>query len=76
MTLQDLKNNREEIINFIKNRGYDLKFAMEVAVEFAPNCDNIDDLFNELENYCRPVKIKSKNAEILGRLAEIEIENN
>ena len=76
MTLQDLKNNRQEIITFIESRNYDLKFAMQMAVELASNCDSVEELTYELINYCQPVKIKSKNAEILGRLEQIEIENN
>ena len=39
MTTQDLKNNRTEIINFINEREYDLKFAMGMAVELCGNCD-------------------------------------
>lgn len=71
MTIQDLKSNREEIINFINSRNYDLKFAMEMAVEICAGCDSIDELKEELRNYCRPVK-STKNAEILARLSEIE----
>ena len=71
MTTQDLKNNRNEIINFINNRGYDLKFAMELAMELAANCDSVDELTAELQQHCRPVK-ETKNARILARLEQIE----
>lgn len=71
MTLQDLKANRNDIINFITVMEYDLKFAMQMAVEICVNCDNLDELKAELRNYCRPVK-STKNAEILARLAEME----
>ena len=71
MTVQDLKNNRDEIIRFITIMGYDMKFAMEMAVEICASCDSIDELTEELRNYCRPVK-STKNAEILSRLAEID----
>ena len=72
MTLQDLKDNRNEIINFINGRGYDLKFAMELAVEFCGNCDSIDELFVELEQYCKPVKGGSKLAEMMANAHETE----
>ena len=65
MTLQDLKDNRNEIINFINGRGYDLKFAMELAVELCGNCDSIEELFVELEQYCKPVKGGSKLASMV-----------
>lgn len=64
MTLQDLKTNREEIITFIKSMEYDMKFAMEMAVEICGGCDSLDELKDELRNYCRPVK-SSKLAEMV-----------
>lgn len=75
MTLQDLKANREEIISFINIMEYDIKFAMQIAVEISGRCDDIDELKSEIRNYCRPVK-ETKNARILSRLAEIEECNN
>ena len=72
MTLQDLKNNRNEIINFINGRGYNLKFAMEMAAELCDNCDSIDELFIELEQYCKPVKGGSKLAEMMATAHEGE----
>ena len=72
MTLQDLKDNRNEIINFINGRGYDLKFAMELAVELCGNCDSIEELFIELEQYCKPVKGGSKLAEMMANAHEGE----
>jgi hypothetical protein len=52
-----------------------MKFAMEMAVELCGNCDSIDVLKAELEHNCKPVK-ESKMASILGKLNELEIENN
>ena len=75
MKIQDLKDNKQDIINFITLMNYDLKFAMEMSVEICENCDNIDELKEELQFHCKPVK-ESKIAAILGKLAEIEIENN
>lgn len=72
MTLQDLKANREEIINFITVMEFNMKFAMEMAVEICGNCEDVEELKEELRNYCRKVKT-TKNAEILGALAEMEI---
>jgi len=71
MTIQELKNNRNEIIDFINSRNYNLKFAMEIAVEICENVESIDELMIELECHCRPVKC-TKNAAILGKLFEIE----
>lgn len=76
MTLQDLKTNREEIINFINLKEYDLKFAMEMAVELAPNCDDLEELEMELEQYCKPVKGGSKLAEMMANAHEGEKYNH
>ena len=76
MTLQDLKDNRNEIINFINERGYDLKFAMELAVELCDNCNSIDELFIALEQYCKPVKGGSKLAEMMANAHEGEKYNH
>ena len=75
LTRQDLTDNRDEIITFINSRGYDLKFAMQLCVEICGECESIDELKAELQHYCRPVA-ETKNARILGRLEQIEIENN
>lgn len=56
MKHEDLKANRTEIIAFITLMNYDLKFAMEMAVEIADGCDSLDELKEELRMYCRPVK--------------------
>lgn len=76
MTTQDLKDNRDEIINFINGRGYDLKFAMELAVELCGNCDSIEELFIELEQYCKPVKGGSKLASMMAKAHEDEKYNH
>ena len=73
MTLQDLKDNRAEIISFITLMEYDLKFAMELAVEICGNCEDLDELKEEIRNHCRPVR-ESKRERIMARLAEIEEE--
>ena len=71
MTTQDLKDNRNEIINFINDRGYDLKFAMELAVELAGNCDNVQELCDELKQYCKQVK-SSKLADMMANAHQDE----
>lgn len=71
MTLQDLKSNREEIINFINSRNYDLKFAMQLAVEIAGNCDSVEELLTELEFNCKPRK-ESKMARLMAENCERE----
>lgn len=71
MTTQDLKSNREEIISFINSRNYDLKFAMDMAVELAGNCDSVDELKGELEMYCKPVK-EGKMAKMMAENCERE----
>lgn len=71
MTIQDLKSNREEIINFINSRNYDLKFAMKMAVELSGNCDSIEELKGEIEMYCKPVK-ESKMAKLMAENCERE----
>lgn len=76
MTLQDLKDNRNEIISFINERGYNLKFAMELAVEFAPNCEDVEELKIELEQYCKPVKGGSKLAEMMANAHQDEKYNH
>lgn len=72
MTTQDLTENRNEIINLINKRGYDLKFAMGMAVELCGNCDSIDELFVELEQYCKPVNGGGKLAEMMATAHEGE----
>jgi hypothetical protein len=50
---------------------------MNLAVEVSSSCDNLEDLFIELDSYCRVANRKvSRNAIILGRLEQIEVENN
>lgn len=66
MTTHDLKKNREQIINHINSRGYELKFAMEMAVELCGNCDSLMELYAELEQYCKSVKKSGKIAEMMG----------
>jgi hypothetical protein len=56
MTTQDLKDNRDAIIAYINSNQYDLKFAMNLAVEFASSCESLDELYEQLEQFCKPVK--------------------
>ena len=72
MTTQELKNNRNEIIAFINKMGYDLKFAMQMAVEICSNCETIDELFAELQQYCHPVKLSGKLAEMSAKAHQDE----
>ena len=72
MTTQELKNNRNEIIAFINKMGYDLKFAMQMAVEICANCETIDELFTELQQYCHPVNPSGKIAEMSAKTHEDE----
>jgi hypothetical protein len=77
MTNQDLKNNREELISFINERGFDLKFAMNMCVELCESVEDIEELKNELDFNLKPRQRKdSKNASILGKLEQLEVENN
>lgn len=71
MTITDLKNNREEIIRFLKAMGQDLKSAMELAVDLASGCEDVEELKMEMSHYLRPVK-ETKNARILASLNEME----
>jgi hypothetical protein len=74
MNTQDLKDNRTEIISHIESRGYDLKFAMGMAVEIAANCDTVEELLMELDSYCKPVK-ETKLASLVAKIHEGEVYN-
>lgn len=81
MTLQDLKNNRESIIVTITEKAgaENVAAVMNQMVKGLDCCDTIEELienaiFMALEFEVRVEK--SRNAFILGRLEQIEIENN
>jgi hypothetical protein len=71
MTTVELKENRAQIIEFIDSRGFDLKFAMEMAVELASGCDTLDELFEELAFNCKPVR-EGKIARLMAENCERE----
>ena len=56
MTIQDLKNSRADIIEFIEAMGYDLKFAMHIAAEYCSMCDTIQEVKDEIQSHCKPVR--------------------
>ena len=80
MTLQDLKNNRNEIIAIITEKAGEenVKAVMNQMVKGLDCCDTLEELiesaiFMEMEF---EVKVeKSKLASLIGKIAEIE-ENN
>ena len=77
MTIQDLKNNRNEIIATITEMvGVEnVKSVMETMVKGLDCCDTMEELIEgslsilELKTYSKP---DSKRTFILGRLAEME----
>lgn len=81
MTIQDLKDNREEIISIITEECGAEKVAevMKIMVNGLDCNDNLDELIENaiaIFGYEAPRRKVSRNAAILGRLEQIEIENN
>jgi hypothetical protein len=81
MTIQDLKDNREEIISIITQECGAEKVAevMKIMVNGLDCNDNLDELIEcaiAIFGYEAPRRKVSKNATFLGRLEQIEIENN
>lgn len=81
MTLQDLKNSREQIIVEITNKlsSKMVKPVMAKMVDLVSDCDSIEELISEAIYFTTQYEVreeKSQNAFILGRLEQIEIENN
>ena len=81
MTLQDLKNNRNQIIATITEQAgaENVKTVMAQMVKGLDCCDTMEELIENAIYMATQFEVrveKSKNAFILGRLAQIEIENN
>ena len=77
MILQDLKNNREQIISIITEKAgaENVKAVMEQMVKGLSCCDTMEDLIESAIYMALEFEVKiekSKNAMILGRLAEME----
>ena len=81
MTLQDLKDNRAAIIATITEKvgEENVKPVMEQMVKGLSCCDTIEELIENAIYMATEFEVKvekSKIATILGRLEQIEIENN
>jgi hypothetical protein len=81
MKLQDIENNKEEIISIITEECGESKVdeLIEIMKRGLDCCDDLDDLITSaiaIFGYDEPRRKVSKNAKILGRLEQIEIENN
>ena len=81
MTLQDLKNNRNQIIATITEQAgaENVKAVMAQMIKGLDCCDTMEELIENAIYMATQFEVrveKSKNAFILGRLAQIEIENN
>lgn len=81
MTIQDLKNNREEIIAIITEKvgAENVKSVMEQMVKGLSCCDTLEELIENAIYMATQFEVKiekSKIAAMLGRLEQIEIENN
>lgn len=81
MTLQDLKNNRETIISILNEKvgEANVKPVMNQMLKGLDCCDNIGELIESAIYMTLEFEVrieKSKIAFILGRLEQIEIENN
>lgn len=81
MTLQDLKNNRNEIIATITEQAgaENVKAVMEQMVKGLDCCDTMEELIESAIYMALQFEVrieKSRNAFILGRIEQIEVENN
>lgn len=81
MTIQDLKDNRTEIISIITEKvgSETVTAVMEQMVRGLDCCDTMEELIESAIYMATEFEVKiekSRNAFILGRLAQIEIENN
>lgn len=77
MTLQDLKNNRNEIITTITEKAGEenVKAVMEQMVKGLDCCDTMEELIENAIYMALEFEVrieKSRNAFILGRLEQIE----
>ena len=81
MTIQDLKNNREQIIEIITDKvgEENVKSVMAQMVKGLDCCDSLEELIESAIYMALEFEVrieKSKNAFIIGRLEQIAIENN
>lgn len=81
MTLQELKDNREQIIKTVTDLAGDenVKAVMAEMVKGLSCCDTLEELIESAIYMALQFEVrveKSRNAFILGRLEQIEIENN
>jgi len=81
MTIQDLKNNRELIIAKITELVGEENLAkiMQTMIGGLDCCDSIDELIESAIDICefeRFAKKDTGNRAILGKLEQLEIENN
>ena len=79
MTLQDLKNNREQIIATVTEKAgaENVSKVMAEMVSGLDGCNSIEELIESAIYMALQFEVKvekSRNAFILGRLAQIEIE--
>jgi len=81
MTLQDLKNNREQIIATVTEKAgaENVSKVMAEMVSGLDCCNSIEELIESAIYMALQFEVKvekSRNAFILGRLAQIETEEN
>jgi hypothetical protein len=81
MKIQDLKNNRNQIIETLTEMvgEENVKPVMEQMVKGLDCCDTMEELIENAIYMALEFEVrveKSRNAFILGRLEQIEIENN
>lgn len=81
VTIQEMKDNREMIISVITEKAgsENVKAVMDEMLKGADCCDSIEELIENAIYMTLEFEVKiekSRYAFILGRLEQIEIENN
>ena len=81
MTLIDLKNNKEQIVTILTEKvgSENVKAVMTEMVNGLSCCDTLEQLIEDAIYMALEFEVKiekSKIASILGKLEQIEIENN
>lgn len=81
MTLIDLKNNKEQIVTILTEKvgAENVKAVMTEMVNGLSCCDTLEQLIEDAIYMALEFEVKiekSKIASILGKLEQIEIENN
>ena len=81
MTLIDLKNNKEQIVTILTEKvgAENVKSVMTEMVNGLSCCDTLEQLIEDAIYMALEFEVKiekSKIASILGKLEQIEIENN